>query len=115
MIAKKREEPYNGYFMKLYNVDSVSELTDALVYSDIAFESVYATDIGDCGMKYFGGEYEPDEFRELYPKIKLDIDTVSFRLGKSIGSIEIGHADNSVILLVKDRNMELTDLIGQDV
>ena len=114
MIEKSYEREYKGYLMKSYHCDSIYGVIDDIISSNINFSSVEVTDKGDVGMRYFGGQYTYETFLQMYDGIKQDIDTLSLKMYDGEGSIEISTDDGSVILLTKDKSLELENLIKKN-
>lgn len=112
MFNKIYERQYKEYIMKGYNFSgSVYDAINSFLESNIEFSTIEATDKGDVGMKYFGGEYSYDEFMQIYNKIKFDIDTLSMNLKSGIGSIELDTSSKNIILLTRDSHLDLNDML----
>ena len=73
-MEKFREEKgADGLYRKFYNGNDVTFSIDSLMESNPDVNLVSAEDMGDVGMRTFGGRYSFDEFATLYPEIRTKI------------------------------------------
>jgi len=103
---------FKDYYMKYYEYDSsIYDAINTIISSEINFSEVRVTDKGDVGLKYFGGKYSFDDFMNVYEKIKLDIDTLGLYFGENKDSIQISTEEKDIILVTKDQNLDLNNLL----
>lgn len=56
------------------------EIVEAMENSDFPIKEVYLKEEADVGFYYFQGSYSVEEAKELYPKVKGDVEYVAVRL-----------------------------------
>lgn len=112
-MFKKIKDIYDeGMFYKYYNCDcSIYEAMDTVLNSNIEIKTVEVSDVGDNSMRYFGGKYSYDDFMNIYDRVRSDIDTLSLTLMDNKGYIGFSTGIDSIRLVVKDKNLELNDLL----
>ena len=106
----KDERSMDGFYKKYYRDNEITFTIDSLVESNPDVSFVSAEDMGDVGMRTFGGRYSFDEFAELYPDIRLKLANAIFYFNnKDIAYFD--RVNDIATLTTSNSELELEDLL----
>ncbi len=112
MFNIKFQTIHNEYTMKGYTFDeSIYDVIDKVMNSNIVFNKVTISDSGDVGMKLFDREYTYEKFLDIYDKLRSKMDGFALHFADGTGFIDFDIESNCIILVSKDFTLDLNDLI----